>query len=111
MNRFESIAGCMLAISLALRMLPDKKYEQSVRLFTGFLLLLLFLQPLLRIGPTEELMEEKLAQLVEEQEAVERQIFKESEGFRAFGREEETTEKKIEEVRIDQIEVEVSGND
>lgn len=102
MKAFENIAGCMLAVGLALRMLPDKKYEQYVRLFTGFLLILLLLQPFFRIGSADELLEKKIVQFAGEQEELERKIFAEGKTFLP-----EKQEKR--EIVIESIQVEVTG--
>lgn len=112
MSWFENIAGCMLAAGLALRMLPDRKYEQYVRLFTGFLLLIIFLQPLLRIGSADDLLEHKMKEFAEEQELMEAQIFEEStEFFEEHGTETGQENGHVREIVIEPVLVEVTGDD
>lgn len=77
----RSMVGYMLVVSVTLQMLPGKKYEQYVKLFTGFLLLLLVLSPILRIRSADSFLEKTMKEFVEEQELMERQIGAETEEF------------------------------
>ena len=77
----RSLVGYMIMVSVVMQMLPNSKYEQYVKLFTGFLLILLFMQPMLRIGSLEDCLENKISQFVEEQERLEREIGKEGAVF------------------------------
>lgn len=77
----KSIVGYMLVVSVAMQMLPGEKYGQYVKLFTGFLLLLLALSPILRIRSADSFLEKTINEFVEEQEMLERQIGAEAEEF------------------------------
>lgn len=77
----KSLVGYMLIVSVAMQMLPNKKYEQYVRLFTGFLLIVLVLQPILKIGSADSYLENKISAFVQEQESIEAQIGKEAQNF------------------------------
>lgn len=93
----KNFAGCMLAVSVVLKMVPDEKYVRYVRLFTGFLMILLLLEPLLKIGSMDHLIREKVEYFAEEQEKMEQQFAKELQS--------------AEGISIDRIAVEVSGDD
>ena len=45
----QGIVGYLLLVSVTTQMIPNKKYEQYVRLFTGFLLIVVLLQPVLKM--------------------------------------------------------------
>lgn len=102
----KNIAGYFLILSVAMAMLPDKKYEPYVKLFTGFVLLLLLLQPVLRIGSMDSYVESRVLEMVEEQESLEREIMKEKDDFlKLLEQEGETETEQI--VEVEEIEVEV----
>ena len=71
----------LLVVSAAMQMLPEKKYEPYVRLFTGLLLILFVLRPVLKIGSADTYLEQKIAKFIEEQEALESQIEASGEQF------------------------------
>ena len=75
----KTIIGYFLLVNIAMQMIPNKKYEQYVRLFTGFLLMILILQPVLKIRSADQFLENKVMQFVHEQEVLEDKIGKESE--------------------------------
>lgn len=77
----KSMVGCMMIVSVSMQILPHKKYEQYVKLFTGFLMLILFLQPLLKIGSANEFLEKQMMEFVQEQEKLEEKIGKETQVF------------------------------
>ena len=108
----RSFVGYLLLAGLATQMLPGKKYEQYVRLFLGFLLIVLVLQPILKIGSANVLLQEKLNGLLQEQELIEEQIFAQSEIFK---QESEVLQKEpVEEMKVQEIEkiqVEVTADD
>ena len=108
----RSFVGYLLLAGLATQMLPGKKYEQYVRLFLGFLLIVLVLQPILKIGSANVLLQEKLNGLLQEQELIEEQIFAQSEIFK---QESEALQKEsLEEMKVQKIEkiqVEVTADD
>lgn len=108
----RSFVGYLLLAGLAIQMLPGKKYEQYVRLFLGFLLIVLVLQPILKIGSANVLLQEKLNGLLQEQELIEEQIFAQSEIFK---QESEALQKEpLEEMKVQEIEkiqVEVTADD
>ena len=73
--------GYLLIAGVATQMLPGKKYEQYVRLFLGFLLIILVLRPILKIGSVDSYLEQKVSEFVMEQEALEEEIFTKSKQF------------------------------
>lgn len=107
----RNLIGYIFAVSIGLQMLPNKKYEQYVRLFTGLLLILIVIQPVLKIGGVDAFLENKITRFVQEQEVLERdiaeftKIFSDESGYR-----EETIEN-IEIQTIEEIRVEVSVDD
>ena len=106
----KSMVGYMLIVSVTMQMLPDKKYEQYVKLFTGFLLIVLVLQPLLKIGSASTFLENKISEFVQEQERLEQEIAKESQVFQK--QTEKLRGETSERIEIEQIEqVEVSVDD
>lgn len=108
----KNLVGYMLIVSVAMQMLPNKKYEQYVRLFTGFLLIVLVLQPILKIGSADSFLENKIAEFVQEQEALEEQIAAQGEVFER--KSESMQEEAIEDIEVplvEQVEVEVSTDD
>lgn len=108
----KSFVGYMLIVSIAIQMLPNEKYEQYVRLFAGFLLIVLVLQPILKIGSADSLLENKIAQLIQEQEAMEEEIGKQTELFRADSEKmQENDQEKIQVREIEKVRVEVSVDD
>lgn len=108
----KSLVGYMLIVSVTMQMLPNKKYEQYVRLFTGFLLILLVLQPILKIGSADSFLESQISKFVQEQEKLELQIGKEAELFQAESEQlQEESAGQIEIQEIEQVEVEVSIDD
>lgn len=100
----RNLAGYFLLLSVSMAMLPDKKYEPYVKLFTGFVLLLLLLQPILRIGSMDDYVEKRVLEMVEEQESLERRLLREKEEFSGEIEEEEYKEVVTE---VEEIEVEV----
>lgn len=110
MRWFENVAGCILAVGLTIRLLPEKKYERYVRLFTGFLIILIFLQPVLRFRSADLRLEEKLRAFSQEQEKIEEQIFtEEKEIFKKYELLPETEEVTVRKIIIEKVEV--TGND
>lgn len=103
----KNLVGYLMVVSIALQMLPNKKYEQYLRLFTGFLLMLLVLQPILKIGSAEAFIEERVNAFVREQEALEERIAVSGAEFEEGIRQEETLESGIEIEPVEQIRVEV----
>lgn len=100
----RNLTGYFLFLSVAMVILPDKKYEPYVKLFTGFVLLLLLLQPILRIGSMDAYIEESVLEMVEEQEVLEKRLLQETEKFSGEMEEEEYKEAVTE---VEEIEVEV----
>lgn len=103
----KNIAGYFLILSVAMAMLPDKKYEPYVKLFTGFVLLLLMLQPVLRIGSMDSYIQEKVLEIVEEQEALEKKLLQEKESFSKQLEQEEKPAWQEQIVEVEKIAVEV----
>lgn len=110
----KSLLGYMLIVSVTMQMLPNQKYEQYVRLFTGFLLIILILQPVLKIGSADSFLEHKISEFVQEQEALEERIGKEGEAFRSESSkyQEKISDELSETIEIQEItQVEVSIGD
>lgn len=107
----KNIAGYFLILSVGMAMLPDKKYEPYVKLFTGFILLILMLQPVLRISSMDSYIQEKVLEIVEEQEALEKKLFQEKESFSKQLEQEEKTAWQEQIVEIERIAVEVELNE
>lgn len=101
----RSLVGFWLIASVALQMLPNQKYEQYLRLFIGFFLVILLFHPLWKIGSLEAYLREQVDDFLEEQERMEAAIEKESLWI---------GEETVEEIRVDDIEnirVEVGKDD
>ncbi len=71
----RQLVAYLVVISIGMQMLPNKKYEEYVRLFTGFLLIVIILQPILKIRSSDRYLEEQIYQFVEEQEKMEAVVF------------------------------------
>lgn len=98
MNQWiKTIVGYYLISSIVMQMLPDKKYEQYVRLLFGILLLIFLLQPFLKISSADIYLESKVEEFVEEQERMESQIALEKEKIIS----DKTEILEIEEVKIE----------
>ncbi len=98
----KSLVGYMIIVSVVMQMLPNKKYEQYVKLFAGFLLIVLILQPVLKIGSANTFLEDKINEFVQEQENLEKQIGIQSESFRQ--KSEEVARENQELIGIEEIE-------
>ena len=66
----KCIVGYLLIVSVSMQMLPNKKYEQYVRLFTGLVILVMFLKPILKMGAVGTFFENRMLEFVQEQELV-----------------------------------------
>lgn len=108
----KSLIGYMLIVSVVTQMMPNQKYEQYVKLFTGFLLIVLIIQPLLKIGSANTVLENKIAEFVQEQEELEVQIGVQSENFRQKSEEMQQENHGIPEIEnIEKVNVEVNLDD
>ena len=108
----KSFVGCLLMISVAMQMLPNSKYEQYVKLFSGFLILVLLFQPFLKIGSMDSYLEGKIEEAMEVQERLEKEIVMQSEMLKAQSQEIRLNdEKKIDISEIERVEVEVTLDD
>lgn len=108
----RNLIGYIFAVSIGLQMLPNQKYEQYVRLFTGLLLILLVLQPVLKIGSVDVFLEKKITQFVQEQELLEQEIMEYTNTFSdESGYKEENMIEDIEVRTIEEIRVEVTVDD
>lgn len=108
----KSFVGCLLMISVAMQMLPNSKYEQYVKLFTGLLMLVLLIQPVLKIGSMDSYLEGKIEEAMGTQERLEKEIVVQSEIFESKSREIRLNdEQKIDIPEIDRVEVEVTMDD
>lgn len=108
----KSIIGFMLILSIVTQMMPNEKYEQYIRLFTGFLLIVLLLQPILKIGLADSFLEQRIEQFIQEQEVLEEQIDRETGVFQMeIEKQQEDVQEKIEILDVEQIKVEVKSSD
>ena len=98
----KSIVGYLLIVSVTMQMLPNKKYEQYVKLFTGLLMIVLVLQPILKIGSVSTFLENKISQFVAEQERIEESIGKETLEFEEQSK--QMQEKEAETIKIQTVE-------
>ena len=102
----KNLVGYMLMVSIGLQMLPNQKYEQYVKLFTGFLLVIMVLQPVLKIKSADTYLEGQMETFISQQERLEEQIAEQSLMF---------SEQKVESIeqiqKIEQILVEVNLDD
>lgn len=101
----RNLIGFWLIASVALQMLPNQKYEQYLRLFIGFFMLILLFHPLWKVGSLETYLKEQVDGFLKEQENMELAVEKES---MRIG------EPMVEEVKIEEIEsvqVEVGQDD
>ena len=108
----KSFVGCLLMISVAMQMLPYSKYEQYVKLFTGLLMLVLLIQPVLKIGSMDSYLEGKIEEAMEAQERLEKEIVVQSEVFESKSHEIRLNDaQKIDIPQIERVEVEVTLDD
>lgn len=108
----KSFVGCLLMISVAMQMLPNSKYEQYVKLFTGLLMLVLLIQPILKIDSMDSYLEGKIEEAMEAQERLEKEIVVQSEVFESKSQEIRLNDaQKIDIPQIERVEVEVTLDD
>ena len=69
----ESLAVYMLLVNVVMQLLPNEKYKNFVKIFTGCLLLVLMISPIVQGGPGIGLAEEKMEDFFEGQEISEPQ--------------------------------------
>ena len=108
----KTLVGYLLIVSVITQMMPNGKNEQYVRLFTGILLSILILQPVLKIGSANTFLEGKIHTFVQEQEEMEDQIGVQSEAFQKKSeelRQENQEQIVIEEIQKVQVEVNPDG--
>ena len=108
----QSLAAYLLITSLVMQLLPGTKYEGYVRLFTGLLLILLVIQPILKIGSADRYVEEKVQSFFQEQETLEAELMEKSAVF--FQDSAAVESDAVEEVfveKIENVEVRVTIND
>ena len=97
----KSLVGLLLLVSVTMQLLPNQKYEQYVRLFTGFLLIILVLKPVLRIRSADAFLEQKIWQFVQEQTELEEKISRE--GLRFLEKSPDIHENETELIEIPKI--------
>ena len=108
----NGLAGYILISSIIIQMLPNGKYEPYIRLFTGFLLILLILQPVLKIRDADGFLDRQIESFVGEQERIEQDIKLQSQIFREKSKGMENYEmQRIEVENVQQITVEVTVDD
>ena len=105
----KQIAGYLLLVSVVLQMLPGTKYVQYVKLFTGLLLILIVLRPVLKIGEADVYLEQKIQEFVKNQERLEEEIAVSGEMFRMESEELKVMEQEVVSIEeIEQVQVEVA---
>ena len=98
----KQIVIYLLVVNVIMQMLPEKKYEPYIKLFTGFLLILFVFHPVLKIGSADAYLEQKISEFIAEQESLESQIAVYGE---EFSRESEAMQsEKMQEIVIEPIE-------
>ena len=97
----KTLVGYLLIVSVVTQMMPNRNYEQYVKLFTGFLLIILILHPVLKIGSANAFLEGKIHEFVQEQEELEAQIGIQSKAFRK--KSEELQQENQEQILIEEI--------
>ena len=108
----KGFVGYLLIASVATQMLPGQKYEKYVRIFFGFLMIILVLQPVLKIGSADSYLEQKVSEFVKEQEVLEEQILAQSAIFQQESKElQSETGREIKINEIEEVRVEVTIND
>ena len=102
----KNLVGLLLLVSVTMRLLPNQKYEQYVRLFTGFLLIILVLKPVLQIRSADAFLEQKIWQFMQEQTALEEKIGVEGLAFQEMSSDIYETETEMVEIpEISKVEV------
>lgn len=108
----KTLVGYLLIVSVVTQMMPNRNYEQYVKLFTGFLLIILILHPVLKIGSANVFLEGKIHEFVQEQEELEAQIGIQSEEFRKKSEElKQENQEQIVIEKIQKVQVEVKPDD
>ena len=97
----KSLVGFLLLVSVTMQLLPNQKYEQYVRLFTGFLLIILVLKPVMTIRSADAFLEQKIWQFVQEQTELEEKISRE--GLRFLEKSPDIHENETELIEIPKI--------
>lgn len=77
----KSLVAFVLFSSVTMQMIPNQKYEQYVKLFTGFLMIIIILHPILKIRSADAYLERKIQQFVREQNGLEEKISEEGMHF------------------------------
>ena len=101
----KNLVGYLMIVSVVTQMLPSEQYKQYVRLFTGCLLIVLVLRPVLKIDTAEQYLENRIVEFVREQEELENQIGMQSEKLW------QKDEHEIEIEKIREVQVEVDPDD
>lgn len=108
----KGLAGYFLITSIIMQMIPNGKYEPYIRLFTGFLLILLIIQPVLKIRDADGFLDRQIEAFVGEQESIEQDIKMQSQIFQEKSNGLENYEMQTIEVdKVQQITVEVTMDD
>lgn len=108
----KSIVGYLLIISVVMQMMPNQKYTQYIRLFSGFLLIVLILQPVLKIRSADSFLEQQISEFIQEQEKLETRIGVLGESFREKSEQvKEDTQGNIDVKEIEKVRVEVTVDD
>ena len=98
----KTLVGYMLIVSISIQMLPKEKYERYVRLFTGFLLLVLVIQPLLKAGSLDNYLETKILEFVQEQERLEQERLEQERLEQERLEQERLEQERLEQERLEQ---------
>ena len=108
----NGLVGYFMITSIIMQMIPNGKYEPYIRLFTGFLLILLILQPVLKIRDADGFLNRQIEAFLGEQEKIEKDIKMQSQLFREQNNGMENFKMQTIEIeKVQQITVEVTMDD
>ena len=108
----KGLVGYCMITSIIMQMIPNGKYEPYIRLFTGFLLILLILQPVLKIRDADGFLDRQIEAFLGEQEKIEKDIKMQSQFFREQSNGMEIFKMQTIEIeKVQQITVEVTMDD
>lgn len=108
----KGLVGYCMITSIIMQMIPNGKYEPYIRLFTGFLLILLILQPVLKIRDADGFLDRQIEAFLGEQEKIEKDIKMQSQLFREQSNGMEIFKMQTIEIeKVQQITVEVTMDD
>ena len=108
----KCIVGYLLIVSVVVQMLTNAKYEQYVKLFACFLLIIIVIRPVLKIGSADSFLEQKISEFLQAQEKLEDQIGMQREAFEQEAQKIQEADTETIIIReIEEIQVEVTSDD